>query len=234
MNNFYKLTLPLAFLVLMSGCNSSDSNLDDIVVPPLPTVFQYQITVSNITNAQPFSPIAVLLHDTGEVWQFGQPASTMLEDLAESGDNNQILMSDFAIVNATNGEILLPGMQTDIMVSTTESAANYLSLATMLVNTNDAFTGLSRIDISNLSVDEMMKFRVAVYDAGTEGNSELAGTIPGPADGGEGFNQARDDIDYVARHPGVVSTDDGLANSVLNNQHKFDNPAMSVTIVRLQ
>lgn len=234
MINFYRLALPVLCLGLASGCNNSDNNDNGFVPPPPPTVFQYQITVSNITNAQPLSPIAVLLHDTGEIWQLGQPASIMLENLAESGDNSQVLASDFAVSNATNGEVLLPGVQTELMISTTDTTATYLSLATMLVNTNDAFTGLSRIDIANLAVNQMLDFRVAVYDAGTEGNSELTGTIPGPADGGEGFNEARDDVDYVARHPGVVSANDGLANSILNNQHKFDNPAMSVKIVRLQ
>ena len=71
-------------------------------------------------------------------------------------------------------------------------------------------------------------------DAGTEVNSEAAGTMPGPADGGEGFNATRTDTGYVAMHPGVVTVDDGLTNSVLTVQHKFDNPAVRIMVTRIE
>lgn len=234
MLRFNKIIASLLLLLAMSACNNS--NDDDIVVtePPQVVERQYQVTVANLTNAQPLSPIAVLLHNTGEIWQIGQPASSILENLAESGDNSGILTANFGLSNATNGDVVLPGTNVEIVISSSDDNALYLSLATMLVNTNDAFSGLNRIDLSLLAVNASLNYRVAVYDAGTEGNFELSGTIPGPADGGEGFNEVRDDVDYVAMHPGVVSVDDGLTDSVLDNQHKFDNPAMSVRIVRLQ
>ena len=72
------------------------------------------------------------------------------------------------------------------------------------------------------------------YDAGTEANSESSGTIPGPADGGEGFNSERNDSQIVSAHSGVVGQDDGLTQSVLNGNHKFDNPIMAITITRMQ
>ncbi len=234
MLRYNKIIASLLLLLAMSACNNSIEGETVVLEPQVISERQYQVTVINLTNAQPLSPVAVLLHDSGNLWQLGQPASTMLENLAESGDNSDVLSADFASSNASNGGVVMPGSQTEIVISTTDTNALYLSLATMLVNTNDAFTGLNRVDLSALAVDAMLNYRVGVYDAGTEGNSELAGTIPGPADGGEGYNAARDDIDYVARHPGVVSADDGLTNSSLNNQHKFDNPAMSVKIVRLQ
>lgn len=234
MLRFNKIVASLLLLVAMSACNNSIDGETVEIDPPQAVERQYQITVANLTNAQPLSPIAVLLHNTGEIWQIGQPASSMLENLAESGDNSDVLAAEFGLSNATNGEVILPGTKSEIVISTSDNNALYLSLATMLVNTNDAFSGLSRIDLSALAIDGMLSYRVTVYDAGTEGNLELAGTIPGPAGGGEGFNASRDDVDYVAMHPGIVSTDDGLTDSVLNNQHKFDNPAMSVKIVRLQ
>ena len=48
------------------------------------------------------------------------------------------------------------------------------------------------------------------------------------------MNTARDDVDFVAMHPGVVTADDGLSSSVLTGEHKFDNPALSVKIMRMQ
>ena len=73
-----------------------------------------------------------------------------------------------------------------------------------------------------------------VLDAGTEANSEAAGTIPGPADGGEGYNAERDDADLVSFHPGVVSADDGLMMSALTSAHRFDNPAVKLSITRVE
>ena len=71
------------------------------------------------------------------------------------------------------------------------------------------------------------------YDAGTEANDALAGTIPGSADGGTGFDAMRDDVDFVAMHPGTVGADDGYADSVLEGSHKFDGPAAKLTITRI-
>jgi hypothetical protein len=235
-----KRLAPIALVGLLTACDGSSSNnpdpmTDPVVDDPTPVMeYQYQVTVTNLTNAQPLSPIALVLHETGEIWQIGQSASAVLENLAESGDNSGVMAADFAVSNATNGEVLLPGMNAQVMITTTDMMASKFSLATMLVNTNDAFTGLNAIDLSQLEVGGMMMLHTGVYDAGTEGNTEMPGTIPGPADGGEGMNAARDDVDYVAMHPGVVSADDGLATSVLTGEYKFDNPAMSVKIMRMQ
>ena len=104
----------------------------------------------------------------------------------------------------------------------------------MMVNTNDGFTGLSALDVSSLAVGDSLIRTTVAYDAGTEANTEAAGTIPGPADGGEGFNEARDDVNFVARHPGVVTNEDGLSSSVLSPEHKFDNPLAKVVITSTQ
>lgn len=227
--------VPLALATLLSACNNSSDN-DDTPAPPPPVVVTatYQVTVTNLTSAQPFSPVAVVLHSTGELWQIGQPASAALETLAESGDNTALIASDFVVSSATHSEALIPGTSADITISTTDESARSLSLATMLVNTNDAFSGLNVIDLAALEVDASISFTTNVLDAGTEVNSEAAGTIPGPADGGEGFNAARDDVNVVAMHPGVVTSDDGIADSVLSGEHKFDNPAMAVKITRTE
>jgi hypothetical protein len=58
--------------------------------------------------------------------------------------------------------------------------------------------------------------------------------MPGPADGGEGFNAMRSDTGYVAMHPGVVSADDGLNSSVLSVEHRFDNPAVRIMVSRTE
>ena len=92
----------------------------------------------------------------------------------------------------------------------------------------------SSIDVSGLAIGDNISMMTVSYDSGTEANSEAMGSIPGPADGGEGYNSSRDDVDYVALHPGIVSMDDGLTTSVLSAEHKFDNPVMKITIRRTQ
>jgi len=52
-----------------------------------------------------------------------------------------------------------------------------LSVATMQVNTNDAFSGLDALDLSAFAVGSWAATS-DVYDASTEVNSEAAGTMP--------------------------------------------------------
>jgi hypothetical protein len=103
------------------------------------------------------------------------------------------------------------------------------------VNTNDGFAGLDAWNLGNL-IEAGMSWSTTLptLDAGTEVNSEAAGTIPGPADGGEGYNPTRSGRGIVYFHPGVVTSDDGLDQSVLLAEHKFDNPSVQVTVTRIQ
>ena len=73
-----------------------------------------------------------------------------------------------------------------------------------------------------------------IYDAGTESNDESASTVPGPAAGGEGFNLARNDRDFSAVHGGVVTADDGLTGSALDETHRFVGPVAKVVVTRIQ
>ncbi|SES93938.1 spondin domain-containing protein [Thalassotalea agarivorans] len=225
----------LTSITLLSGCPDDDD--DDVVTPApvvAPIVTSYEVSVTNLTNAQPLSPIALVLHSEGNLWQVGEPASEALELLAESGDNSEVLALSVAQVNASGSGVIMPGGNEVIMLSGEDVSAGYLSVATMLVNTNDAFTGLNAIDVSMLEVGESISMVAGSYDSGTEGNIETAASIPGPAGGGEGFNAERDDVDFVAMHQGVVSADDGLSTSALTEQHRFDNPTISVTITRTE
>mgnify|MGYP000409397059 CR=1 FL=1 len=224
--------------ILLSGCGSDNDNevvTPEPVEPPVIAVnYEYEVKVVNLTTAQPMSPIAVVLHNEGKLWEIGQSASIALEKLAESGDNSDVLNQEIVLSGQSGVSPLPPGMNETIMVSIKDTMPNYISIASMLVNTNDAFTGITAMDISNLTVDESIYLQTSSYDSGTEKNSELMATIPGPVAGQEGYNVTRDDVDYVAMHPGVVSKDDGLTQSVLTQDHRFDNPTLSITITRVK
>ncbi len=229
----------LTAMLLLAGCNDDSSTTMMVEEtptppPPMPVTYSYQLVVSNLTYAQPMSPVAVVLHDEGALWAIGESASLELETLAESGDNTSLLAQDIVLAGQSGAGLIMPGMSETIDISIVDNEPSYLSLATMLVNTNDAFTGINAMQLSNLAVGESISVTTSSYDSGTEKNTEALATIPGPASGGqgEGFNEMRDDSDKVAMHSGVVTVDDGLSTSALTQAHRFDNPTLKITISR--
>lgn len=229
-------------LVACGGGSNSNNDSDDMTGEDGDLTTErrsYQVEVLNLTNLQPLSPVAVVLHQSGyQAWVDGETASTALELLAEGGDNSDLLTEasnhDAYLQSASGSGAVGPGA-TDVLTLEVDAEEDiFLSLITMLVNTNDAYSGLNGVDVSALQAGESLSFNAPVWDAGTEFNSEASGTIPGPADGGEGFSASREgDVDRVHFHPGVISNQDGLESSVLNADHRFDNPAARVIVSRV-
>ncbi len=242
----YLLVTAATLLVAACGNGSSDAPRPAPLPDPgaaAPPTATFAVTVTNLTNAQPLSPVGVVAHFDGyAVFNVGAPASAGLEDLAEGGSNAAFLAeadgsADVAGTASGAGPIPPAGSETIMLeaeVPGTSLTRLRISTSSMLVNTNDAITVLNGISVAGMVVGDVVRARTIAYDAGTEANSEEAIHIPGPAGGGEGFNPVRDDLaDRVAMHPGVVGQDDGFATSNLNNQHKFDNPVAMVRIERI-
>ena len=236
-HNRLTTSMVLATLVSLSACSDNDNDAMDTPEPPpvpVPTP-DYRVTVTNLPANQPMSPIALIRHQAGmTVWQTGEPASLPLETLAESGDSAGFADMEGIDALVKGQGILAPGMTESIELKLSPDEVASISLLTMLVNTNDAFAGVNSVSLMDLAVNATVKFNSIAYDAGTEANSEAKGSIPGPADSGEGFNAARDDVDRVHAHPGVISADDGLADSVLSASHRFDNPVLKISVERLK
>jgi len=200
--------------ITFSGCSDSTT--------PEETSYTYSVKLTNLTAAQPMAP---LLLSSESLYTIGESASLGLEKLAESGDNADLLNE-----NSVGGnEVIKPSKSYTVEIQTSKQA---LSLVSMLVNTNDGFVGLNNYDVSGLDLDSSVTINLAVYDAGTEENSETNTTVPGL--GGEGMNDARESEDIVRAHSGVISNQDGLASSGLSAQHKFNNPAASLMITRIK
>lgn len=232
MNQGKKLPLLLlASLGLVLGACSDDD--DD----KPPQTASFEVTVYNLSANQPLTPPAVLLHQQSySPWMLGSAASDGLEMLAEGGDTTQLVsdanMDSMVYSSATGDAVFTPGNSTTISISATASSDMRLSIASMLAFTNDAFAGASSVDVSGLASGQSKTMMLKVMDAGTEANTEASGTMPGP--GGTGFEMARDDLfDAVHIHPGVVSMDDGLGTSVLNETHRWNGPVAKLTITRL-
>jgi len=213
-----------------SGCGDSDEMMmDDEKMP------KYEVAVTNLTAGQPMAPAIVVLHSSGyKMYTLGESASVALETLAEGGDNSALLTEAQATTDVDEavsvGALLKPGKSLSVTV---EGDDDYLTFAGMLVNTNDGFVGLNSYHVSHLAKGEAETLSLSTYDAGSEANSETAATVP--AQGGEGFNAARDDANSVIRlHAGVVTADDGLGSSALSAVHRFDNPTAQLTITRIQ
>ena len=215
----------LGAALLLQGCNN-DNNPNR----------SFNIEVVNLSNHQPFAPVAAVLHKPGyDGFSLGTMASEGLEILAEGGDPSAFISeaeSDNKVVNTSSGTgIIAPGGSETLKVQGITPKPR-LTLASMLVNTNDGFVGLDEVDISGLDIGDSMVLHAKVHDAGTEANSEAAADVPGQ--GGEGFNTTRDDSDVITIHSGVVTQDDGLTGSALDASHRFDNPGARIVITRMQ
>jgi len=237
MNTYRSLWFPmlavLALSLWLAGCGSDDDNHTTNTAAPA----GFQVTLTNISANQPLSPMAVVLHGPDyAAWEVGSAASHALETLAESGDPANLISAadaDPDVLGTAQGTgVVMPGNTDSVALSTTADAPVLITLATMLVNTNDAFGGINGRSLDGLDVGQSFSFMVPAYDAGTEANSESMDTVPGPAAGGEGFNAARDDTDVVRIHPGTISSQDGLTGSALDGTHRWDNPVMKIVVTR--
>jgi len=222
-------------LLTISACSDSDNDdvMKDVVVTQ-----SYELTVSNLTNNQPFSPLAVSIHGANyTAWSIGTESSLGLEMLAEGGATAGFFSEATAAgayVTVSGDAPIFSGESGTLEIESTLNNEMELTIATMLINTNDAFSGFHGLDLTSMEIGDEVTVLLPVYDAGTEANNELVGTIPGPADNGEGFNVARDDVDVVARHSGVVTNADGYAESVLDSSHSFDAPVAKLVLKRTE
>jgi len=220
---------PLVYLASISGVAMI------LIGCPYEPEVEYSISVTNLSNGQPLSPPVAMLHKAKfSFWQLGKTASDALELMAEGGDGSELLALKHNNPQYHANSPIPPGETAVFTLEARNKNFAYLSVAGMLVNTNDAFSGLNSVELSDLQSGQTSVFYTHTYDAGTEFNSEHAGTIPGPADGGEGFNAERDDVtNVVTLHGGVVSADDDYADSILSEADRFDNPVLRIVVTAL-
>ncbi len=238
LSSYLTIAVISAGLLTLSACGDSDNN--NIIGDSDNNDAIYNITVYNITSGQPLTPLGVVIHEPAYIpWQPGTAVSIGLERLAESGDTSGFLSeanADPTVVISTsssNGPFG-PGSSETVSITVDHSSNLQLTIASMLANTNDAFTGVHNWNIGELAVGDNTSTMARVYDAGTEANSETAASMPGPAAMGEGFNSDRNDLDRLTIHGGVVTTDDGLMTSALNESHRWLGQAAKIVVTRTQ
>ncbi|PCH59787.1 MAG: hypothetical protein COC05_06130 [Gammaproteobacteria bacterium] len=155
---------------------------------------QLTVNITNLTHGQSFTPRLLVAHDaTVDLFEVGVPATDALAWLAEAGviDDLQapasagrnfqaalggVPASAGALVsNPTNnwqrfGGPLAPST-TSADYAFDSGDFEFLSLATMLIPTNDAFAGLDSIRIP--TEPGTYTYLLDAFDAGTELNDEL-------------------------------------------------------------
>lgn len=184
-------------------------------------VITYEVTIENLSN-QPLSPAVAATHVPGlGMWIPGELASAELIEIAENG--NQIPAFDALSANPDVTSVVDVGVPltprgtevgdfTDSVTFTIEGyPGDRLSLATMLICSNDGFTGVTNLRLPN--ADQVRMTRTRAYDAGSEANTEVSEDIVDPCSGlglvaldGDpdgNNNEGIDTEEGVAIHPGV-------------------------------
>jgi hypothetical protein len=174
------LLAAFAAAALLTGAATADDDDGDTKT--------WHVTVANLTppgpgtpGSQPLSPPLFVVHSgNADVWSVGDIASHGLAAIAEDA-NNTVLESALpalpgvkTVFTGAGGPI--PSGQSRTFTVETSGLFNRLSLVTMLVNTNDAFTGLDSLRLRGRGGTHM----TISYDAGSELNNELESHIPGP------------------------------------------------------
>lgn len=148
----------------------------------------YKVTITNLTAGQPFTPPVLVTHtNRTSIFALGEPSSEQIQAIAENGNSGPLLMAlreDVHVHQVVEGmDPLVPANDpghTSIGSSatfkiTTHGRARYLSFASMLICTNDGFTGLDSVSLPR---HRKTVYSVA-YDARSETNTEdFADMVP--------------------------------------------------------
>ncbi len=165
----------------------------------------YEVTITNLTSKQVMSPPILVTHSgSAHVWQVGQTASDGVKTMAEEGKNDKLAAEVKGVatdVVMADGP-LMPGKSVTLKIMAHEG--DVLSAASMLVQTNDTFTGLDNMPLSGAMGDK----DTMAYDAGTEENTEVASDIPGPPFGGHNQGTATQPRQAIAMSPGITGKAD--------------------------
>jgi hypothetical protein len=193
----------------------------------------WKVTITNLTPAgpgapgsQPLSPPLFVVHSPFvSVWRVGQIASHGVAAIAEDA-NNAVLESALPQLRGVESAFTgaggpIPSGQSRTYTVETEERFTRLSLLTMLVNTNDAFTGLDSISPGRLGPVHM----TLAYDAGSERNNELRSHIPGPCCGSMFVRDPEGQL--IRHHEGITGR--GQLSPAL---YDWNDPVARIEIVR--
>lgn len=208
----------------------------------------YKVTISNLTPGQAFTPPVLVTHTrrTG-IFSLGEAASSEIQAIAENGNNMPLLTAlagDVQVHQVVEGTAPLvpandPGgtafESSATFIIEAGHRATYLSFASMLICTNDGFTGLDTVRLPSRS---KTVYSVA-YDARTESNTENFSDMVPPCQGLIGTPS--DDIGTGESNPliaedGVVIPHVGIFGGMdlIPQVHDWSDPVAKIVITRVR
>jgi hypothetical protein len=234
----YKSVLALAtaslFLIAANGA-----------VQAAPNVSTYEVTITNLTTGQPLTPPVVATHRRSViVFEVGEPASFGVKEIAENGNTTPLAdelaankkVHQVLTVSAGTPPPLLPGQSLTFQI-TADRPAKFLSFVSMLICTNDGFTGVDGLRLPKWVGESVIEYTDG-YDAGTEINTEDFADIVPPcpvltgvpsSDPGTGVsNPALAQNGVIEHHPGIQG-----GNDLLPAVHGWADPVARITVTRI-
>jgi hypothetical protein len=211
----------------------------------------YRITIQNLISGQPLTPPVVALHNRKvDVFTPGDQASFEVKEIAENGNIQPLvdaLSAQAGVSDVFVGEApLVPrdrqdetGFE-DTVTFTLEGGggARYLSWVSMLVCTNDGFTGLDGIALPTRA-GQSVTFFTTGFDSGTEMNTEdFADIVPpcqaliGVSSGEPGTGMSNPAIatdGVIEVHQGVVGGGD-----LVPEVHDWIDPVAQVVVTAIR
>ncbi len=179
------LTL-LGFALISSGgaaLADQDEDHDRLVT--------YRVSLQNLTGGQPFSPPAAATHDEDiHMFQVGELATDELAAIAQDGNEipmvnlfNSLRLDDNVTDVVDVGRPITPrrvvkdGFTDSVTFMIRAHSGHRFSIATMLICTNDGFTGLDGVKLPKHGT---RVFLTNAYDAGREVKTEKQPDIVEP------------------------------------------------------
>jgi Spondin_N len=213
-------------------------------------VATYEVTITDLTGGQPLTPPVVAAHRAAtRVFRVGQPASFALKEIAENGNLAPMIaqldadkhVADFTAAAAPLVPEGLPGSamfgDSVTLTMTATKGAKFLSFASMLICTNDGFTGVDSLRLPK-RVGDTVTARSAGYDAGTERNTEDFADIVPPCQGLVGVSSGEPGTGMsnpVLAEGGVIHHHPGIAGGadLVPAVHGWTDPVAEITVERV-
>lgn len=218
-----------------------------MIVPVTVAARDITVELTNLTHGSYFTPLLVAAHNKHvDLFEVGEPASEALQTMAEGGDisglNSEVVSAGGQTIENPAAGLLAPGQKVSATLEMHGYRNNRLSVAAMVLPTNDGFVGLDSVRIPK--IPGTYTFYLNAYDAGTEGNDEIingAGAPGAPgvpaAPGGDGGSGATgiagpDTNQTVHIHRGVLGDDDptGGPSDLDRTVHRWLNPVAKLVL----
>ena len=217
-----------------------------LLLPATAPAAEIALEISNLTQGIYFTPLLVVGHgDNYHLFETGAAASAGLQSMAEGGALTDLVteaegLGAEMLTNPAEG-LLAPAKQ--VAVASFDSKMNgYLSIAGMILPSNDGFVGLDSWPIPDQAGSYTLYLNA--YDAGTEANDELitGGGAPGvagiPANPGANGGTSGTGVtsteltQMVHIHRGNVGDTDasGGASDLDSRIHRWINPVAKVVV----